>query len=238
MTGQTTVAVAVAQARPPSSLPSPRPPSLLPSPLSLQAPSPSALVVPTLLRSTSLEAAAGLAGVRPSAIGLYNIFHWNPHVYQALSPYYMYKFLKKTQRGGWMSLGGILLCITGSEAMFADLGHFSQLSIKVSFKYKITQDACNVGDEGVPLPTFRIIERDWFCSLMQLKRLVTQASFAYIICGIKTTMQIKIGMDVAASEFFTKDGKYDLNFKKQPNDGAYVLIAQSLCELYKDFVFS
>lgn len=48
-----------------------------------------------------------------SAIGLYNIFHWNPHVYQALSPYYMYKFLKKTQRGGWMSLGGILLCITG-----------------------------------------------------------------------------------------------------------------------------
>lgn len=48
-----------------------------------------------------------------SAIGVYNIFHWNPHVYQALSPYYMYKFVKKTQRGGWMSLGGILLCITG-----------------------------------------------------------------------------------------------------------------------------
>ncbi|GAY36410.1 hypothetical protein CUMW_021930 [Citrus unshiu] len=68
-----------------------------------------------------------------SAIGLYNIFHWNPHVYQALSPCYMYKFVKKTQKGGWMSLGGILLCITGSEAMFADLGHFSQLSIKIAF---------------------------------------------------------------------------------------------------------
>ncbi|KAK4765240.1 hypothetical protein SAY86_026330 [Trapa natans] len=68
-----------------------------------------------------------------SAIGLYNIFHWNPHVYQALSPYYMYKFLRKTQRQGWMSLGGILLCITGSEAMFADLGHFSQLSIQIAF---------------------------------------------------------------------------------------------------------
>ncbi|KAL7240994.1 hypothetical protein ACSBR2_006592 [Camellia fascicularis] len=68
-----------------------------------------------------------------SAIGVYNILHWNPHVYQALSPHYMYKFLKKTQRGGWMSLGGILLCITGSEAMFADLGHFSQLSIQIAF---------------------------------------------------------------------------------------------------------
>lgn len=32
-----------------------------------------------------------------------------------------------------MSLGGILLCITGSEAMFADLGHFSQLSIQIAF---------------------------------------------------------------------------------------------------------
>ncbi|KAL8464174.1 hypothetical protein ACS0TY_033916 [Phlomoides rotata] len=51
-------------------------------------------------------------------------------MYQALSPHYIYRFLKKTQREGWMSLGGTLLCITGSEAMFADLGHFSQLSIK------------------------------------------------------------------------------------------------------------
>ncbi|KAM7268987.1 hypothetical protein ACFE04_024484 [Oxalis oulophora] len=68
-----------------------------------------------------------------SAIGLYNIFHWNPRVYQALSPYYMLIFLRKTRKNGWMSLGGILLCITGSEAMFADLGHFSQLSIQIAF---------------------------------------------------------------------------------------------------------
>ncbi|CAL9128367.1 unnamed protein product [Musa acuminata var. zebrina] len=68
-----------------------------------------------------------------SVIGVYNIFYWNPRVYRAFSPLYMYNFLKKTQRGGWMSLGGILLCITGSEAMFADLGHFSPLSIKIAF---------------------------------------------------------------------------------------------------------
>ncbi|KAG1364071.1 potassium transporter 6 [Cocos nucifera] len=68
-----------------------------------------------------------------SMIGVYNIFYWNPHIYQALSPYYMYKLLKKTRTRGWMSLGGILLCITGSEAMYADLGHFSQLSIKIAF---------------------------------------------------------------------------------------------------------
>uniref|UniRef100_A0A0A9CZ47 Potassium transporter n=1 Tax=Arundo donax TaxID=35708 RepID=A0A0A9CZ47_ARUDO len=68
-----------------------------------------------------------------SAIGLYNIVHWNPKVYQALNPYYMIKFLKKTRKSGWMSLGGILLCMTGSEAMFADLGHFSYSAIQLAF---------------------------------------------------------------------------------------------------------
>ncbi|CAA3005334.1 potassium transporter 2 [Olea europaea subsp. europaea] len=72
-----------------------------------------------------------------STLGLYNIFHWNPHVYQALSPYYMLKFLKKTRKGGWMSLGGILLCITGSEAMFADLGHFSYAAIQIAFTFLV-----------------------------------------------------------------------------------------------------
>lgn len=72
-----------------------------------------------------------------SALGLYNIFHWNPHVYQALSPYYMYRFLRKTRKSGWMSLGGILLCITGSEAMFADLGHFTYAAIQIAFTFLV-----------------------------------------------------------------------------------------------------
>ncbi|KAL5709877.1 Potassium transporter 2 [Ranunculus cassubicifolius] len=72
-----------------------------------------------------------------SSLGVYNIIHWNPHVYKALSPCYMYQFLKKTKKGGWMSLGGILLCITGSEAMFADLGHFSYTAIQITFTFVV-----------------------------------------------------------------------------------------------------
>ncbi|XP_014501480.1 potassium transporter 2 [Vigna radiata var. radiata] len=72
-----------------------------------------------------------------STLGLYNIFKWNPHVYKALSPYYMFKFLKKTRISGWMSLGGILLCITGSEATFADLGHFSYMAIQTAFTFLV-----------------------------------------------------------------------------------------------------
>ncbi|KAA0067509.1 potassium transporter 2 [Cucumis melo var. makuwa] len=72
-----------------------------------------------------------------STLGIYNIIHWNPHVYEALSPYYMFKFLEKTRKSGWMSLGGILLCITGSEAMFADLGHFSYTAIQIAFTFLV-----------------------------------------------------------------------------------------------------
>ncbi|KAI4306545.1 hypothetical protein L6164_029815 [Bauhinia variegata] len=72
-----------------------------------------------------------------SMLGLYNIIQWNRHIYQALSPYYMFKFLKKTRISGWMSLGGTLLCITGSEAMFADLGHFSYAAIQTAFTFLV-----------------------------------------------------------------------------------------------------
>ncbi|OEL17782.1 putative potassium transporter 2 [Dichanthelium oligosanthes] len=65
-------------------------------------------------------------------IGLYNILHWNPNIYQALSPYYILKFFRKTGKDGWIALGGILLSMTGSEAMFADLGHFTSASVRFS----------------------------------------------------------------------------------------------------------
>ncbi|KAK1283737.1 putative potassium transporter 13 [Acorus calamus] len=68
-----------------------------------------------------------------SAVGIYNIILWNPHVFRALSPYYIYNFFKVTGKDGWSSLGGIVLCITGAEAMFADLGHFSKLSLRMAF---------------------------------------------------------------------------------------------------------
>ncbi|XP_024030842.1 potassium transporter 3, partial [Morus notabilis] len=68
-----------------------------------------------------------------AAVGIYNILRWNPVVYRALSPYYGYNFFKLTGKDGFISLGGILLCLTGSEAMFANLGHFTATSIRVAF---------------------------------------------------------------------------------------------------------
>lgn len=48
-----------------------------------------------------------------AGIGLYNVLKWNPAVYRALSPFYIYKYFKVSGRDGWISLGGVLLCLTG-----------------------------------------------------------------------------------------------------------------------------
>ena len=50
------------------------------------------------------------------------------------------------------------------------------------------------------------------------------------------TDKVKIGMDVAASEFYTQDGKYDLDFKTKNNDKSQVKSGTELTQLYKEFV--
>ncbi|KAJ9568232.1 hypothetical protein OSB04_004198 [Centaurea solstitialis] len=96
-------------------------------------------------------------------------------------------------------------------------------TLKGIIKAKYGQDACNVGDEGGFAPNVQ----DNREGLVLLIDAIEKAGY---------TGKIKIGMDVAASEFLTKDGKYDLNFKKQPNDGAHVLSAPKLGDLYREFV--
>ncbi|KAJ8561242.1 hypothetical protein K7X08_027432 [Anisodus acutangulus] len=70
-------------------------------------------------------------------IGLYNTIIWNPKIVSALSPYYIVKFLKETGKDGWISLGGVLLSVAGTEAMYADLGHFSAFSMRITFAFVV-----------------------------------------------------------------------------------------------------
>ncbi|KAF9586933.1 hypothetical protein IFM89_039805 [Coptis chinensis] len=69
------------------------------------------------------------------ALVLYNTIHWNPKILRAISPYYIIKCFRETGKDGGISLGGILLAMTGTEAMFADLGHFTALSIRVNSSF-------------------------------------------------------------------------------------------------------
>ncbi|KAF2322990.1 hypothetical protein GH714_032665 [Hevea brasiliensis] len=71
-------------------------------------------------------------------VGLFALQHCGTHrIVRAISPLYIIKFFGQTGKDGWISLGGILLSITGTEAMFADLGHFTALSIRIAFAFVI-----------------------------------------------------------------------------------------------------
>ncbi|XP_060215738.1 putative potassium transporter 12 [Lycium barbarum] len=67
------------------------------------------------------------------SIGIYNLLKHDVTVIRAVNPAYIYLFFKKNSTKGWSALGGCVLCITGAEAMFADLGHFSVKSIQIAF---------------------------------------------------------------------------------------------------------
>ncbi|URE07228.1 Potassium transporter [Musa troglodytarum] len=66
-------------------------------------------------------------------IGALNIWKYDSSVLKAFSPVYIYRYLRRGKRDSWVSLGGILLSITGTEALFADLCHFPVLAVQIAF---------------------------------------------------------------------------------------------------------
>ncbi|KAG8635697.1 potassium transporter 11 [Manihot esculenta] len=66
-------------------------------------------------------------------IGIFNIRKYDSSVLKAFSPVYIYRYLRKGGKDRWTSLGGILLSITGTEALFADLAHFPVSAIQLAF---------------------------------------------------------------------------------------------------------
>ncbi|MBI4823311.1 MAG: KUP/HAK/KT family potassium transporter [Nitrospirae bacterium] len=53
-----------------------------------------------------------------------------PEVLKALNPYWGIKFLMENKFAGFIALGEIILCATGSEAMYADMGHLGSKPIR------------------------------------------------------------------------------------------------------------
>ncbi|XP_042043426.1 potassium transporter 11-like isoform X1 [Salvia splendens] len=66
-------------------------------------------------------------------IGIYNIYNYDSSVLKAFSPLYIYRYFRNGKKKGWTSLGGIMLSITGTEALFADLAHFPVSAVQLAF---------------------------------------------------------------------------------------------------------
>jgi enolase len=108
-----------------------------------------------------------------------------------------------------------------SEAM--QMGSEVYHHLKKVIKQRYGQDAINVGDEGGFAPSIQSNKE----GLELIRTAINNAGY---------TGKVEIGMDVAASEFYTKDQQYDLNFKTKNNDGSQKMSGAKLCDVYKGFI--
>lgn len=66
------------------------------------------------------------------ALGLLAVLR-QPDVLAALNPWHAYHYFAVHHLHGIVSLASVVLCITGCEALYADMGHFGRLPIRITW---------------------------------------------------------------------------------------------------------
>ena len=67
-------------------------------------------------------------------LGIYGILR-HPAVFAALNPMYGLTYLATGGLKGFLVLGGVFLCVTGAEALYADMGHFGTGPIRLAWNF-------------------------------------------------------------------------------------------------------
>jgi KUP system potassium uptake protein len=67
-----------------------------------------------------------------AALGVWGILR-HPAVLWALDPRYGLSYLAHGGMTGFLVLGGVFLCVTGAEALYADMGHFGRAPIRFAW---------------------------------------------------------------------------------------------------------
>lgn len=128
--------------------------------------------------------------------------------------------------GNKLAMQEFMILPTGAssftEAM--KMGSETYHHLKTAIKNKYGLDATAVGDEGGFAPNFQNNQE----AINLCVEAIEKAGY---------TGKIKIGMDVAASEF-CKDGKYDLDFKNPESKPEDWVSSDALLEMYKGFIES
>ena len=65
-------------------------------------------------------------------LGLYHIVG-HPEILQALSPHHALMFIWRYPGVAFIILGAVVLCVTGGEALYADMGHFGKRPIRIAW---------------------------------------------------------------------------------------------------------
>lgn len=117
----------------------------------------------------------------------------HPAVLAAINPRYAVTFLSHSGKAGVFVLGGVFLCITGGEALYADMGHFGKQPIRRSWYFIVLpalllsytgQTAYLLGQGSVSGNPFFLIAPHWsIYPLVVLATLATIIASQAIITG-------------------------------------------------------
>jgi KUP system potassium uptake protein len=64
-----------------------------------------------------------------AALGIAQIAQ-HPGIIKAINPWYSWQFFIEHKTAAWLTLGAVVLCVTGGEALYADMGHFGKRPIR------------------------------------------------------------------------------------------------------------
>jgi KUP system potassium uptake protein len=117
-----------------------------------------------------------------AVLGLIHIIQ-NPIILKALSPHYALLFMWHNPGTTFIILGAVVLCVTGAEALYADMGHFGKRPIRIAW-FSIVMPALTLNyfgqgalllaqPEAIKNP-FYLMAPDWF--LVPLLLLATMAA--------------------------------------------------------------
>jgi len=172
----------------------------------------------------AVSMAAAKAGAAAKGVPLYKHFADMAGVKKWVLPVpWMNVINGGSHAGNRLAMQEFMIGATGAKSfkeavrMTAEVYH----ALKSVIKKKYGQDACNVGDEGGFAPNIQDNKE----GLQLLVEAIANAGY---------TGKIKIGMDVAASEFY-QDGKYNLDFKNAEADPSMIISGEELAEVYKRF---
>lgn len=67
-----------------------------------------------------------------AGLGIYHIQH-NVEILRAINPLYAFNFVAANPTLAFIILGAVVLCVTGGEALYADMGHFGKKPIRLAW---------------------------------------------------------------------------------------------------------
>jgi KUP system potassium uptake protein len=129
-----------------------------------------------------------------------------PGVFHALNPYYAATFLATNGWLGLITLGAVFLVVTGSEALYADLGHFGRKPVQTAWLFLVLpalllnyfgQGALVLADPvAIEDPFYRLVPESMLLPMVALATAATVIASQAVITGAYSITQqaIQLGL--------------------------------------------